>query len=316
MLVSDLIKFRDDILARAESIPLSKAIDDSCVELECIISSNPAISETNMHEKIKTAITDIRNMDSLYQHIVSNLISIIDDIYQIIDDQISVMDISPDTPYKKNFKVADAKSFRYNPPTDIFNALKSRINQMSDWHFPGMQLGCRSPEVTAEAVGCDPLYLCDFNFDYIDLVSDQFNDIYNRRLRKYIINDHQFSHLPQNQFGFVFSWMFFNFAEINEIELYLKEIFKILRPGGVVIFSYNNGDIVESSKLFESGIMSFVPKRKLLPICKEIGFEIVNSLDSSNYDSDIKIFSWAELKKPGVLSTVKRSQAQGLIGRK
>ena len=53
MLVSDFIKFRDDILARAESIPLSKAIDDSCVELECIISSNPAISETNMHEKIK-----------------------------------------------------------------------------------------------------------------------------------------------------------------------------------------------------------------------------------------------------------------------
>jgi hypothetical protein len=317
MLVSDLLKFRDDFYERVSSLALDRSIADSCRELTSIVSSNTSIIEFVAHTKIQNAVNQIQNFNTEYDQIKNQLMTAMDDIYQQIDLLSSTINTGIDTPYKRQFKVADNPIYNeFHISPDISQIIKSKIHQTSDWHYPGMQLGCRNASYTSDLISCDPLYLCDFNLKYIENVSNQFNDIYSRRLRKYLIADHQLGQMPQNQFGLIFSWMFLNFVDITDIQLYLSESIKILRPGGVFMFSYNNGDMIESARLFESGIMSFIPKRKLIPICKNLGFEIVNSFDFTNVDDNIKTISWIELRKPGELSTVKRSQAQGLVGRK
>jgi hypothetical protein len=107
--------------------------------------------------------------------------------------------------------------------------------------------------------------------------------------------------------------MFFNFADITVIRSYLSSLIKLLRPGGTLMFSYNNCDLVESANLAESGYMTFVPKRKLNELCIELGYDIVQHYDLKNSDHQIKYISWIEIKKPGELSTIKRAQAMGKI---
>lgn len=317
MKISDLLKLRDDFIDRINLLTVESSIADSCEQLDTILSSNQSIDEPDAIGKIQQAITKINHLASQYSDIKNELMTFLTDIDQAVDLISPTVHQDVNVPFIKQFRVADDKLYRDFLISDQINQIiKSTIYKISDWHFPGMQLGCRNNEYTGNLVGCDPLYLCDIDPQAIDDAANQFNDVYGKRLRKYKLNNHQLGHLPMNQFGFIFSWMFFNFAELNDMELYLAELLKVLRPGGSLILTYNNGDIAESARLFESGMMSFVPKRKLLPICKDLGYIVIDSFDYDNIDNQIKTISWIELRKPGELSTIKRSQAQGLVGRK
>jgi hypothetical protein len=178
-----------------------------------------------------------------------------------------------------------------------------------------MQLGCRSlaQKYTAELIANDPLYICDIDATYTNESTAQFNDLYNKRIRKYIVPTHDMQMLPHNQFGFILSWMFFNFAGVDVLENYLTNLINLLRPGGTLMFSYNNGDIFDSCRLAETGGMSFIPKRKILDMCNKLGYLIVNSFDLSNTDDQVKYISWIEIQKPGELKTVKAHQVLGKI---
>jgi hypothetical protein len=110
--------------------------------------------------------------------------------------------------------------------------------------------------------------------------------------------------------------MHFNYYELETLEIYLKSVIALLRPGGVFMFSYNNGDLLSSCLLTEHNGMSFIPKRKLTEVCTALGYEIINSFDMPNTDGGVKYISWIEIKKPGTLKTSKKSQSLGIIGRK
>jgi hypothetical protein len=89
---------------------------------------------------------------------------------------------------------------------------------------------------------------------------------------------------------------------------YLTEAFKMLRPGGTMMFSYNDGDTPNGAAYAENGAQSYLPKNHLLRICSELGFEIINS---ESYDNGV--INWLEIRKPGTLSTIKAHQALGEI---
>ena len=122
--------------------------------------------------------------------------------------------------------------------------------------------------------------------------------------------------LPQNQFSFVFAWWIFNYANITVIEQYLRSIFNLLCPGGTVMFSYNNGEIVESARLADENKMSFIPKQSLVRVLTQIGYEIIASYDEQNQDTSIPVISWVELRKSGELKTIRLKQVIGAIGQK
>jgi hypothetical protein len=311
MLVSDLIRFRDDFINKVEKINLDQSFTNMSNLLGSVIDSNPTINVPTVQEKINHALNQFEEIHQQINQVRQPLITLVDDINQAIDVLASESLVKVDN---KFFDYYHKIYFTVNEEID--QAVKSRIHQRADWHFPGLQLGCRNSKYTVDLVANDPLYLCDFDMSHIDQLSSQFNEIYNRRLRKYQIFNNDLSQLPQNQFGFVLSWMLFNYTELSMVDLYLKNLIKLLRPGGILMFSYNNGDILDSCRLSEQGGMSWISKRQLVKLSTQIGYEIIDSFDLPNDDTEVKYISWIELKKPGELSTVKRSQAQGLVGRK
>ena len=187
------------------------------------------------------------------------------------------------------------------------HVIKQRILLRTSWQYPALEIGCRDGDWTQELVAADPLYITDQYREFLDFTQNRFEDSYKNRLRRYQIVDHNLSMLPQGQFGFVFSWGYFNYVSFDTMTQYLKQIFNLLRAGGSFMFTYNDGDTPSGAGMAETFAQTYIPKSLLIPLCESLGFSIV---EAQQYSSNI---SWLEIKKPGQLETIKAHQVLGEI---
>ena len=192
---------------------------------------------------------------------------------------------------------------------DVKQSIISDIRRYTNPKYPALEIGCRDGEWTKHLVASDPLYIADINSEFIDNTAQKFTPEYQARLRRYLIDitDYNISNLPTEQFNFIFSFNFFNYLSLDTIKQLLKRAMTWLRPGGVVLFTYNNADMSPSAGLSEGYFMTYVPKSLLIPMVESLGYEVITSRDFEPSTS------WIELKKPGTLSTVKAHQALGEI---
>ena len=101
---------------------------------------------------------------------------------------------------------------------------------------------------------------------------------------------------------------YFNFKPIEIIKKYLEELFDILRPGGSIIFTYNNCNYSLAVKNFEKSLYSYTPESLISPLCELIGYTITETYN--NKETNV---SWLEIKKPGNLETLRGGQCLGKI---
>lgn len=192
--------------------------------------------------------------------------------------------------------------------------LRSRIKILSDWRLPGLIIRPGLETFIEQMVPMDPLYILDEHRDLIAPTLVKFTREYQNRLRTYVINDRIHKEvmwqLPDSQFGFAFIYNFFNFKPIQVITYYLTELMKKLRPGGVVIFTYNECNNSQGIGLVEQNFMCYTPGPGISKIAKELGFEILFN-QVGPYD-----ISWFELKKPGEITSLRGGQTLAQILRK
>jgi SAM-dependent methyltransferase len=187
-------------------------------------------------------------------------------------------------------------------------ALTQRINLYSNWQYPALEIGCRDGEWTKYLVASDPLYIADTFDEFLVSAVQQFPDLYQGRVRKYKISENcKIKNLPINQFGLIFSYNYFNYLSLDSIKQYLHQAMDWLRPGGKIVFTYNNADLPSAAAYAENFFMTYVPKTILQPMAESLGFETIFS-----YDAD-PAFSAIEFKKPGQLKSIKLSQTSGEI---
>lgn len=198
---------------------------------------------------------------------------------------------------------------RYIIHADVKKTVIGRLGHYIDWKHPGLEIGPGDGEWTEHLVGMDPLYLVDVYDEFLNGTKAKFHQDYQNRLRTYKINHGDFSELPKEQFGFVFSWNVFNYFSLDTIELYLAQIKPLLKPGGVVMFSYNNCENYKSVEMFENHFMTYVPNKELVAIVKKLGYKIVAARDEPT------ITSWMEIRAPGELTSIRAGQTLGKINR-
>jgi SAM-dependent methyltransferase len=190
---------------------------------------------------------------------------------------------------------------------ELADIIKQKIALYSSWKYPALEIGCRDGEWTQFLVAADPLYIMDRHTEFLHSANDRFPQAYQNRLRKYHLVDHNLSMLPQNQLGFVFSWGYFNYVSVDTMHQVLKQLKTLLRPGGVFMFSYNDGDTPAGAGMAENFAQSYMPKSVIVPLCLSLGFEVVADCSFSTN------ISWLEIKRPGQLTTVKAHQVLGEI---
>lgn len=195
---------------------------------------------------------------------------------------------------------------------EITNEIISRIQLHTSWRYPALEIGCRDGEWTKHMVAADPLYITDHYRDFLESAVKDFTEEYQLRVRSYLTRDTDMSMLPQGQMAFVLCWNFLNYRSLDTVKEYLKSVKELLRPGGVFMFSYNNGDMYECAGYAEGHWMSYIPKTLLVPMCESLGFDVIHTRESRGEGTTI---SWIELKKHGELDTVKAHQVLGEIKR-
>lgn len=189
--------------------------------------------------------------------------------------------------------------------------LMGRIYQCEDWALPGIIFGPGRQDWIKSLVSLDPLYLVDRNIELLEPAKEQFHPVYQRRLRTYAVKEKLgqpiLADLPDCQYGFVFAYNYFNFRPFELICQYLEEIYKKLRPGGVVLMTFNDCDYSHAVALCENYWGCYTPGSKLIKAADNIGYTV------SNRHRGNKDIFWIELTKPGLLRSLRGGQTLAKI---
>jgi SAM-dependent methyltransferase len=155
-------------------------------------------------------------------------------------------------------------------------------------------------------VDCDPLYLVDDRHELLIPTISRHHEIYQRRLRPYVINERQdgeiLTALPNNQFGLIFAYNFFNYKPFEVIRRYLEELYQKLRPGGVLIMTINDCDRDKGVVLVEQHFCCYTPGKMVIELAQSLGFKTVFTWTDNGPST------WIELQHPGELTSLRGGQ--------
>jgi len=303
----DLVKLRNTLVDKMDSLSLAPDIQGKIQILNSIVDQNKTVDNIDLIENFKD---DFGRLVIENQKIINSLNTTVNIINQDIDNH--ALELFDNDAYREKFKEELIQETSY-PSLEIENWVVSKITQYSDWHYPALQINPRSKKWIDPMVANDPLYLTHSNIAMVKDMIKEYPELYQNRLRLYEIVDRDFSKLPLAQFGFVLCWDNFNHLSLDKIEKYIKEIWKLLRPGGSFIFNYNNCDFEGPAYRVEYHAGSYASASWLTKLFNAIGYEITAWHDDETGDAFNTHISWVEIKKPGVLKTVKAAQAMAQI---
>ena len=309
MKLYDLITFKKSIDRNIDVAPAQAAIEQLCLAINSIKTQSENLETHN--------IAYVDELVAYYKNLIVELerplelkkakIKEIDDIITAESHRLFANSYDLEAFNGGYEHVRDNRKLKmYDETVDI---VRQRIGLYTDWRYPALEIGCREGEWTQYMVAADPLYIMDQFPEFLETTNQRFPGPYQARLRKYPLNKetHDLSKLPKNQFAFVFSWGYFNYISLDTITQVLKQMKTLLRPGGVFMFSYNDGDTPAGMGLAENFGQSYLPKSLLVPTCQAQGFEVI-----AEYSLEPNI-NWLEIKRPGTLHTVKAHQVLGEI---
>jgi SAM-dependent methyltransferase len=188
---------------------------------------------------------------------------------------------------------------------------RTRIVRYNDWKHPAMIIRPGRETYINELVASDPLYLVDESHDLLLPALSQFNEQYQQRLRTYAINERSgediLGKLPNGQFGLVFAYNFFNFRPFEVIKTYLTEIYQKLRPGGMLVMTFNDCDRAKGVMLVEQHFCCYTPGYLVRELAQSLGFQVTFSW------TDQGPTTWLELQKPGNFVSLRGGQALAKI---
>lgn len=171
-------------------------------------------------------------------------------------------------------------------------------------------------DITDHILHGSPLYIVDEDNTILqEFRASYFNPIMQHRTNFYTMKDQHddpLYKLPQGQIGAVVAIDVFNFKTVAVITKYLKSIYKVLRPGGTTIFTFNNCDYPKGIDKVDDMYYCYTTETEMKSICIDIGFEVYK-LVAHGYDELENGISWLEIKKPGELSTIRQAQGLGQI---
>lgn len=194
--------------------------------------------------------------------------------------------------------------------------LRSRLRMYADWRYPGMIIRPGLETFVGEMVSNDPLYIIDTSPHLLGKVPliNNFTPEYQARLRSIVIKEELdyeiLDKVPNNQFGLCLAFNFFDFRPLEYIRKYLTEIYNKLRPGGVLIMTFNDCDRMPGVVLVESHYACYTPGRLINGLVESIGFDRVHTW----HDNGPSTF--LEIRKPGELTSLRGGQTLAKIIRK
>lgn len=336
--LSELVRFRNNVRDIIDSLSLDDVISEKLLTIN------------NLQHKFDLVEYDYGQYVHQYTEIYQKLLSENNDIINFMRQSLNKIDA--DIKVVGTTLSEESSKYFLWVNSEVAGVVQSKISSYSSWQYPGLQINCRYPPGPSEnkiesemkhvsatdhinsMVASDPLYLASPNMSELSRMISTYPDAYQNRVRLYTITDFDLSPLPQSQFGFVLCWDYLNYILFDRIESHLRSIFNLLRPGGVLMFSYNNCDMERSAELVDSKQACWANSDQMKNLVQSVGFEIIatcdleskytstptwTSLDETipdphRYDWETNNWtSWMEVRRPGTLKTAKLGQVMGTV---
>lgn len=298
------LRFR---LESINSVSARSQISELFKELKTILDTYPAHSTEDLQSEL------VKLLDDLDQRVIAMRNELRNQI-DAFDEECHQKSL---TIYNNSIKYDDfaylsEKNQQYFNSAPEYNkqVFLEKIKTKVDWRFPAMEIRPNNMFVTQDLVACDPLYLVDTNMDMFSKCQESWNEIYQRRVRYYTINEQDpeiLLGLPNGQFALTVCADFFDHRPLELIQRYLNEFYNKLRPGGTVIFTFNDCDYPEGVENFNNIYYCYTPGHTIIEYCNAIGY-IVKDRTRLNGAS-----SYLEIQKPGTLTTIRAAQTLGKI---
>jgi len=200
---------------------------------------------------------------------------------------------------------------RLEPDPEQIERIQGKLLRYAQWQVPGMIIGPGNDSWVEDLVPLDPLYLVDTDLALLEPAHGRFPEAYQRRLRLYQVPEQLgqliLGALPQGQFGFCFAYNFFNYRPVEMIDQWLEEIRLKLRPGGILLFTFNDCDWAHGVGLAESKFMSYTPGRMLVQKLLALNFKVLERYHGANN------MAWIEAWIPGEITTLRGGQTLAKI---
>lgn len=265
----------------------------------------------NFSQDIESAAADVRRSFTNVENVMLDLRSVLEKVRKNMEPEM----------FANSYNLWD-QEMRYETsdyilkrrlsiePADL-ELMHGHLLNYTDWRLPGMIIRPGLEKWIEHMVPLDPLYMVDTDIELLTPSIKKFTEEYQRRLRPYVVSDNGrtsiLGDLPDNQFGFVFAYNYFNYKPIEVIKRYLNEIFIKLRSGGIFMFTFNDCDWSHGTALAEKSFMCYTPGNLIEQEAIMQGFEVVYRHRGFG---DI---NWFELKRPGDIHSVRGGQSLAKI---
>jgi len=309
MKLSDLINYQMELNAMS-AVPIKRYSDIDLEKITCLVEQE-SIQIADHAKTLQQKRHDIQHTFDTFEHSLDTLKS---ELKQLIEHTEKPWFAESYRLYEQEM-IYETTEYILNRRPEITaeteQFYRTRIVRYSSWQHPAMIIRPGQETYINELVASDPLYLVDESHDLLVPAMSQFNEQYQQRLRPYTINERNSDQilikLPNDQFGLIFAYNFFNFRPFEIIRKYLAEIYQKLRPGGVLIMTFNDCDRAKGVMLVEQHFCCYTPGYLLRELAQSLGYEMAFSW------TDQGPSTWLELRKPGQKISLRGGQALAKI---
>ena len=124
-------------------------------------------------------------------------------------------------------------------------------------------------------------------------IKEKINPKHHPLLRFHTTDRTNCSNIPTNSCNFVFSWDTFTFFTQEHISQYLKDINRVILPGGYGLIHYADCNYDEDLNESKRGYWNFNTKERMMQMVEEAGFE---TIETSQFRP---LTNYIIFKKPG-----------------
>lgn len=310
MKLSDVVRYKNTIDQLQSDQSYRREVDFRLDDLMRAVRTEVNIRnkfELDVQRTVDTVYSSLQNLEEEMLNVARGVDALIEEIQPQYFEQ-SYKWYTDEMRYETAQYILDRKLIIKPEEHEI---LLTRVKTWADWKFPVLCIRPGTEEFVNHLVAGSPLYIVDQYHELLTPTLEKFNEKYRRHIRPYVFKEDEtelkYPFLPENQFGLIFAYNFFNFRPLESIKNHLAELLKKLRPGGVFIFTINNCDNAHPVALAEKNYNCYTPGGMIISLAKLLGYEHRYTFDAKDH------LCWIELSKPGELTTLRGGQSLAKI---
>lgn len=254
-------------------------------------------------EEIKLLIEKLEKIKGHdFQKLVDDNLKILKELQETVDatnsSQIERMNRTLDW-FRQDENEKHNKNLKINFDNDlIYNTIYSKIknfamNESKDKTSNSLEIGPGYGRFSKCFTAWRLNYFVDILPESEGKIKKKFHPAHHKYIKFYSTNDVNCSNVPNNSINFVFSWDTFTFFSQEQIKEYLKDISRVLLPGGHAFIHYSNCEFDHDLQFAKKSYWEYNTKSSMTKIIKDIGYDIIEM------EQFAPGLNYAVFKKPG-----------------